>query len=106
MWVSWLLPPLLTEPLGYLMGICILNVIWGAWVAQSVRRPTLGFSSGPDLPVCEFEPHVGLHTVEPAWDSLSLSLSLSLCLCLSKKKKKKKRYFKVILKDLHANVAQ
>ena len=61
----------------------------------SVRCPTLGFSSGPDLPVCEFEPHVGLHTVEPAWDSLSLSLSLSasvslsLSLPLTLKKKKK-----------------
>ena len=54
--------------------------IWGTWVAQSVRQPTLGFDSGHDLTVHEIEPHVGLHTgsVEPPWDSLSPSLSLSL----------------------------
>ena len=28
----------------------------GAWVAQSVKRPTLGFGSGRDLMGCEFEP--------------------------------------------------
>ena len=40
----------------------------GAWVAQSVKRPTLGFSSGHDLTVCEFEPHIGLcdDSTEPA----------------------------------------
>ena len=32
----------------------------GTWVAQSVKRPTLGFSSGHDLTVYEFEPHVKL----------------------------------------------
>ena len=31
---------------------------WGAWVAQSVKH--LDFSSGHDLTVREFEPHVGL----------------------------------------------
>ena len=43
---------------------------------------TFDFSSGHDLMVHEFKPHVGLHTgsVEPAWDSLSLSLSISLSL--------------------------
>ena len=65
-------------------------------MAQSVRCPTLGFSSGHYLFVLGFEPHVGLCAdgVEPAWDSLSpsaplsfsLSLSLSLCDSLSKNK--------------------
>ena len=50
----------------------------GAWVAQSVERLTLDFSSGHDLTVRGFEPHLGLCTdsAEPAWDSLSLPLSL------------------------------
>ena len=56
------------------------------WGALSVKRLTLGFGSGHDLTVCEFEPHVRLcaDSSEPAWDSLSLSLSLSLplpCSC-------------------------
>ena len=48
----------------------------GACVAQLVKYPTLGFSSGCDLVVCGIEPHVGLCSdgVEPAWDSLSPSL--------------------------------
>ena len=52
---------------------------WGAWVAQQVKCPTLGLSSGHDLMVCEFELHVGLCTdsTEPAWDSVSPSLCLS-----------------------------
>ena len=52
----------------------------GAWVAQSVKCPTLDFSSGHDLPVHEIEPCVRLcaDSAEPAWDSLPLSLSL-LC---------------------------
>ena len=43
-----------------------------AWVA---KHPILDFSSGHDLTVSEFEPHVGLcaDSVEPAWD-LSPSL--------------------------------
>ena len=54
----------------------------GAWVAQSVDHPTLGFGSGHDLMVFEFEPHIRLRMggVEPAWDSLSPPLPLSLCL--------------------------
>ena len=32
----------------------------GAWVAQSRRRPTLGFGSRHDLTVREFEPCVRL----------------------------------------------
>ena len=45
----------------------------------------LGFGSGHDLAVREFQPHVGLRTdsAEPAWDSLSPSASPNLCrLCL------------------------
>ena len=58
--------------------------LWGAWVAQSVERPTLDFGSGRDLTVCEFEPRVGLcaDSVERAWDSLSVSLCLSVSLSL------------------------
>ena len=74
-------------------------------MAQSVRRLTLDLSSGHDLTVGGFEPHVGLHSdsVEPGWGSLSLPLSLllpcsySLCLSFSLslnsfKKKKKTRF--------------
>ena len=32
----------------------------GAWVAQSVKHPTLNCGSGPDLTVRGIEPHVGL----------------------------------------------
>ena len=50
----------------------------GAWMAPLVKNPTLGFSSGHDLMVCEMEPRVGIcaDRAEPAGDSLSLSLSL------------------------------
>ena len=48
-------------------------------MAQLVKRLTLDFSSGHDLMVREFQPHVRLcaDSAEPVWDSLSL-LSLSL----------------------------
>ena len=36
----------------------ITSVVIGAWVAQSVKRPTLGFGSGPDRAVREFEPRI------------------------------------------------
>ena len=49
---------------------------WGTWVARSVKRQTLGFSSGHDLMVHEFESHVRLCA-----DSRSL-LGI-LCLLLS-----------------------
>ena len=54
-------------------------------MAQSVKRPTVGFSPGHDLPVREFEPHIGLRTgsEEPAWDSLSPSLSAPPLLLLA-----------------------
>ena len=59
----------------------------GAWVAQSVERPTLDFGSGHDLMVRGMEPCVWLcaDSVEPAWDSPSPSLSAPppLVLCLS-----------------------
>ena len=64
--------------------------IWGALVAQSIERPTLGFGSGHDLMVRGSEPHFGLCTdsEEPAWDTLSPSLSapppLTLASSLSK----------------------
>ena len=66
----------------------------GTWVVQSVKRPTLGFSSGHDLRVRYFEPRVGLCTdgTEPAWDSLSPSLSApspTHTLALKNKLKKK-----------------
>ena len=69
-------------------------LFWGAWVAQSVKRPTLDFGSGHDLMVADIKPALGsalkalsllgilplplslpllyLHT-----NALSLSLSLS-----------------------------
>ena len=54
-------------------------------MAQSVKRPTLGFGSGHDLTVREFDLRVGLcaDSLEPAWDSLSLSLSAPPLLALS-----------------------
>ena len=47
-----------------------------AWVAQSVKHPTLDFGSGHGLTVCEFEPCIGLcaDSAQPAWDSLCPSL--------------------------------
>ena len=61
-------------------------------MAQSVKRLTLGFGSGHDLAVCEFEPHTGLRTdsVETAWDSLCLSAPPPLALSVSLSKIKKK----------------
>ena len=50
----------------------------GAWVPQSIKRLALDFSSGHELMVHEFKPHIRLYTdiVEPTWDSLSPSPSL------------------------------
>ena len=64
------------------------EVIQGGWGAQWVKYPTLGFCSGHDLTVPEFEPRMGLCTdsLEPAWDSLSLPLSLPFPLHLSQNK--------------------
>ena len=46
------------------------------WAVQSVKRLTLGFGSGHDLAVREFElcVRVRAESVEPAWDSLSLKI--------------------------------
>ena len=58
--------------------------IWGTWVVQSVKHPTIDFSSGHDLTVFEIEPCIKLcaDNVEPAWDSLFPSLSVPpLLLC-------------------------
>ena len=64
------------------------------WVSPLVKCPTLGFRSGHDLLVLEFEPRVGLCAdgVEPVWGSLSppLSLLLSLLPCLLSLSKKNK----------------
>ena len=66
-------------------------------MAQSVKHLTLAHLTldlGPDLPVRDFEPRVGLcaDSAEPAWDSLSPSLSFPPLLFVSKlinlKKKK------------------
>ena len=40
----------------------------GAWMAQTVKQPTLGLGSGRDLTVHEFEPHIRLcaDSAEPA----------------------------------------
>ena len=61
------------------------NDFGGPWVAQSVKRRTLDFSSGRDLIVCGIEPRVWLCTdsVKPALDSLSPSLSATPPLVLS-----------------------
>ena len=47
---------------------------WGAWVAQSVKCPTLNFCLGHDLTVCEFKPHRGFLLSEQ--NPLPLSLLL------------------------------
>ena len=49
-------------------------------MAPSVKRPILGFGSGHDLAICEFEPHIGLHAdgAEPAGNSLSLPVLCTL----------------------------
>ena len=61
---------------------------WGTRVAQSVKHPTLDFSSSHDLMVWQFEPYVGLcaDSMEPACDLLSASpCSLMHSLCVSNK---------------------
>ena len=61
--------------------------MWGTWVTQLVKHPTLGFSSGHDLKVMRSSPSLALLGMEPACDSLSASLlhshTLSLPLSLS-----------------------
>ena len=86
-----------------LKGLCRFPIllskedIRGSWVAQSVKRPTLGFNSGHDLTDPEFKPCIRRHagTVQPAWDSNSLSIPFLLCSCIAlsqnKERKEKKR---------------
>ena len=66
----------------------------GAWMAQLVKCPTVGFSPGQDLMVHGFKPCIRLcaDSVETAWDSVSslcppplLTLSLSLSLSFKNK---------------------
>ena len=54
----------------------VFKRVVGAWVAQSVKCPTLDFGSGRDLAVRGFEPRGGfcIDSAESAWDSVSLSL--------------------------------
>ena len=78
---------------GWLPGPCVhitsINFLkaGGARVAQSVKRPALGFGSAHGLTVRGIEPRVGLRAdgVEPAWDSLSPSLSLHPSPCSTSK---------------------
>ena len=68
-------------------------------MALSVGHPTLGFGSGHDVVICEFEPHIALCAVitEPALDPLpplprpSPTRALSFSLKNKHKKKKKKK---------------
>ena len=53
---------------------------WGAWVAQLVKR--LGFGSGHELTVREFEPHIGLCGDIPQ-PGACFGFCISLCLCPS-----------------------
>ena len=49
--------------------------MWGAWVAQSVKRLTRDFSLGHDLIVVRLSHALGFALdVESAWDSFSVSL--------------------------------
>ena len=60
---------------------------WGAWVAQSVKCPTLDFGSGHDLGIWGSSPTFGSGFSEgSAWDSLPLFLPLSLLIHSPSKK--------------------
>ena len=63
----------------------LIKSSWDAWVAQSVKHPTLGVGSGHDLMVHEFEPCIGLPAVraEPTSNPLFPSLSALPPLSLS-----------------------
>ena len=62
--------------------------MWGTSVAQSVEHPTLSFSSGHDVAICEFKPRFGFCTdsAQPALDSLSAPPLLTRSLSLSQNK--------------------
>ena len=78
--------------------------LWGTWVAQLVKHPTLGFGSGHDLTVHEFKPHIRFCTdgMEPAWGFLSASFSTPPLLLLYLKINKLKKIRKKIA-SLRAN---
>ena len=62
--------------------------MWGVWVAQSVKRPTLGFSSGCDLRAVRPSPRSGSVLSMPSvWDSLPLPLPFLLELSFSQANK-------------------
>ena len=63
----------------------------GAWVAQSVKHPSLDFSSSHDLTVMGSSPVLGSRLgTEGVCLRFSLSLLHPVCLSLSLKKKKKR----------------
>ena len=69
--------------------------LWGLWVAQSVKRLTLDFSSGRDLTVHGIKSHVELSAeCGTCLVCLPLFLSLSLSINILKNvlKKKKNEY--------------
>ena len=63
---------------GLLKTLTLKYLLWGAWVAQLVKHPTLDFGSGHDLIVHGIESYIGLCTDLMAWAYLGFSLSLSL----------------------------
>ena len=67
----------------------ILKVFTGAWVAESIKCPSLDFGSGRGLTVHEFEPKIGLcaDSMESASDSLSPFPSAPPLLVLSHSQK-------------------
>ena len=58
-------------------------------MAQLVKHLTLGFGSGHELMVHEFQSWLDTDSAEPAWDSLSPFLSAPTPLMLSLKSNKK-----------------
>ena len=68
---------------------------WGAWVARSVKHPTLDFGSGHDLTAHGFKPCIGLcaDSMEPAWDSFSRSA----CSLFQKALKKNTLIFEILI---------
>jgi len=66
------------------------TTIRGAWVAQSVKRPTLGFGSGRDLSIMRSSPKSGWCSVWSLLETLSPSPSAPPPCSLSLPKKKNK----------------
>ena len=60
-------------------------------MVQFVVSAILGFSSGHDLTVCEFEPRIGLGAISGGCMGSSVSLSALSPLTLSQNKLKKKK---------------